>query len=152
MTHIILAFLIASVFLKKEKLSIILAGALLPDIYYKMGYILRYFASENLVLGLSASHTFIGALLLCLIVAPIFKERFGKTAGLLYLGALSHILLDIIQTPGIYMLLWPFSLQFFSFNLVWVESFLPLITASLILAAYLLFLNRSRVSDYIKGG
>lgn len=143
-THIIVAFLIWAIFLKKEKLSIILVGAILPDIYYKLGYILRYFVGENIVLGLSVSHTFVGGLLVCLIIGPLFKGDYKKIVSLLYIGTVSHILLDITQIPGVYMLLWPFSFEFWGLNWIWPETLFPLVISSVLIGVYFIFKLRNR--------
>lgn len=136
-SHVIVAFFAAKLF-RINKISIVLVGAILPDIYQKISYILRYFFESDLLAAFYIPHTIIGGILFSLIVAPIFKVKFKKTISYLSLGVATHFILDSLQGPVGYLFLWPLSSVAYSFRIIWIESYLPIILSLSGLIIYLL--------------
>ena len=118
LVHIFAGVLIAYL-LKVRRKSILLFGAILPDIK-----IFLYLVATPL-LGISAANSMIipihspfGSLLLCVFFAVLLpKKEFRKNLSLLCLGIAAHYALDASIFPfyGIehYLLLYPFSWQTF---------------------------------------
>jgi hypothetical protein len=114
LAHIFLGMILAYVFRVKKK-SVLLFGAILPDIK-----IFLYLLATPL-LGLSAAnsmiipiHSVFGSLLLALFFASILpKAEYKRNLWLLSLGIAAHFVLDASIYPfyGIehYLLLYPFS-------------------------------------------
>lgn len=136
-SHVIVAFFAAKLF-RINKISVVLVGALLPDIYQKISYLLRYFFESDLLTAFYIPHTILGGILLSLIISPLFKIKFKKTISYLSLGVTTHFILDSLQGPVGYLFLWPFNSVAYSFRIIWIESYLPLVLSLSALTIYLL--------------
>ncbi len=89
-------------------------GALLPDL--QLFIALAALAARGATVAMAVSfflHTPVGALFLCLVAASFIDRDLWKACGLLYVGAMSNIILDSFLYPWIrphhFLLLWPFS-------------------------------------------
>ena len=131
-THIVLG-LIAAEFLHIPKKSVVLAGALLPDLLPKLVLLRLFIPLPELNYGfLQAFHTPIVFFLFSILVAPLFQYDHNKIIGWLTLGGMTHFLADVLLRhfhAGV-CLLYPFSNDYYTLNLVWPEqSYLILIPA-----------------------
>lgn len=143
LTHLVLGLVLTELFSVQKK-SLVLLGAILPDILSKL--VLLQFFVPILDLNLKflrAFHVPFVLFLLTLIAAPVFKYDYRKVIFWLNLGILSHFLSDLMlrhlsPTSGM-MLFYPFSSAGFSLNLVWPDqSYFILIPALLLYFAIIL--------------
>ncbi len=58
-------------------------------------------------------------------VALFLNFEYEKSVVYIYLGILLHLALDLLQKPAGVMVLWPLSLEKYSFGLLWVENHSP---------------------------
>lgn len=135
--HLIIGFIIAD--LISEKKSLVMIGAILPDLLSKLNLILRNFLDpQTIALSIGYAHTPFACLLFSISFLPFFEEKKTKILLLLSLGWISHFILDLIQGPFGYSLLWPFSFQELGLKLFYSDSFIPTATALFLLLIYLL--------------
>ncbi|MBI3016038.1 MAG: metal-dependent hydrolase [Candidatus Tectomicrobia bacterium] len=113
----------------RSALLAVTAGAIAPDLDSVMG-LWDQFAAIKYHRGLT--HSLLGGILLALLVAwPIYRwgahKQYGKLVGLVYLGILVHIGLDLITSFGI-QVFYPFS----DARLAWDLAFIidPILTAT----------------------
>ena len=132
-SHILFALLICEVINIKRKKSLVVLGALLPDILSKIHY-LGFFFNFNweylFIFFHPASHSFIGALLLSLIASGFFKYDQKESFILLVIGSLSHVFLDLLNRLYFYgpmFLFLPFTFQSGYFRGVWEQNMYPIL-------------------------
>lgn len=125
LVHLAVGFVIAKI-LKVEKKSILLLGSFLPDIK------VFFYPIIIMTSGLSDANAFIlsfsspiGSLLLALFLSSLFPSReFSRVFGLLSVGVISHIFMDMLMFPlyGIehYLLFYPFSWEPVGVNANWL--------------------------------
>jgi len=131
-----------SVYLFRYKLkkftSIILVGAVLPDVFARIpGVLLPHRAIINW--AQTALHTPSAVLIICYLLSLFFSQPLRKNVfSLLVLGSLCHLFLDLLQktlTVG-YFWLFPFSFKSFSLPFIWPNDTtiltLPLLVVNLI--------------------
>lgn len=141
-THIVIALLFAEAFDVPKK-SIVLFGAILPDIFPKL-VLLRLFTPLPLGdLGfLKAFHTPFVLFLVIMLIALLFRYNYLKIVLWLSLGAVTHFFADSLLkhfTGGV-NLLFPLSLEHYTLNLVWPNhSFIILIPTILVYFSLLIF-------------
>lgn len=140
LTHILIALIICELFKIKRK-SLVLLGALLPDIIFK-GVILGNLFSiplTNLYWFLMPFHLPTGAFLFTVFLTPFFRYNQKKVFILITIGWISHLLADLtakylyLFTNEQALLLFPFSWKSFSFNLVWPEKYYLVLILSVII-------------------
>ncbi|MEE9594466.1 MAG: metal-dependent hydrolase [Candidatus Hydrothermarchaeales archaeon] len=144
-THVIIAFFVAKA-LRFDKPSLVMLGGLLPDLVTKSGMILRYYLPSTTVDSLEAFHTPVGSILICLSIAPFFKEKYNKTALYLGIGSMSHLFLDSLQRYSGVMFFWPFSWAQYSSSLFWSEDLRPLVISLVFVAFYITLKTRKNVA------
>ncbi len=93
---------------------VLMFGALLPDL--QLFIALAALVARGATVAMAVSfflHTPVGALFLCLVAASFIDRDLWKAYGLLYVGAMSNILIDSLLYPWArphhFILLWPFS-------------------------------------------
>ncbi|MBI5228635.1 hypothetical protein HY991_00885 [Candidatus Micrarchaeota archaeon] len=136
-THILFAFILAD--LLKEKKSLVLVGAVLPDLFIAPWVFLKNFGDSDLFFAVfSPTHTPFTSFLLSASFSSFFKKP-HKAIALLSFGWASHLFLDLFQAPVGYMLLWPFSYAGFGFNLVYSDNLILPAAVFALFCFYLLF-------------
>lgn len=139
MTHIIIGYLIAEG-LRVDKKSLVLLGALIPDLITKFIMVFRYFIPLPTLSPLIVFHIPIGSLLLAVAISPLFREK--NATYLLSVGVLSHLLLDTTLKFSGVMYLWPLSWKSYALNIFWTESAYPLMISLILLSVYLIAVRR----------
>ena len=132
MSHILVGLIIAEAFNIRKK-SLVLLGALLPDVLSKLFLLFFYFDFFN-NLSVRSFHSPIMVFLLAILLAPIFKYNRLKTVILVSVGALSHFLADLTMrhfNSGI-RLLFPFSMETYSLGLLWPDESIYFLLGALI--------------------
>ncbi len=124
-----------------EQMLIVL-GALLIDIERPISWLLTGTFLEWIELGY-AFHSILGAIVLSYFGAACFNLEntdFRNRAILIFIGCVSHLILDLVMYPweevGLYLL---YPLKFpFSFNLLWPDFwFYPIIGIVFLFTAYI---------------
>lgn len=138
-SHILFALIIVEVFSLNHK-SLVVVGAVLPDMLLKLVHLRIFFSgipAEELYRLFFPLHTILGCLLVAIIIAPLFKEKMKVVVSLLMVGVVSHILLDglakvhILNVQG--FLLYPLKSINWSLNVVRMENFfIPMIVLALV--------------------
>lgn len=146
-----IAYLVAVLLSIKEDRSLVLLGALLPDLFKLFIPIVMFLGLTKdtlLVMNLFAPfHTLFGVILSSAFILTFFEDIEWKNGYyLMLLGGVSHLLADLMIYPwgaGVWIL-WPFAVFGRSFGLFWSDSLLPLmIFGSLTLIA--IYWERSRL-------
>lgn len=124
-THVIVGLLLAEIFKVKKK-SVVLVGAILPDIFVKLTLMRLFIPIPNLDYSmLGAFHVPFVFFLSSLLLAPLFHERYASIVLWLNLGAASHFLTDALLrhlAEGGVRLLYPLSLDYYTLSLFWPEQ------------------------------
>ncbi len=145
LTHVIIGLLLAEVFSVRKK-SIVLLGAILPDILVKLTLIKLFIPIPNIdysVLG--ALHVPFVFFLFTLLIAPLFRYNYVQTVLWLNLGAVSHFLSDALLrhvTGGGVRLLYPLSLDYYTLSLFWPEQSYLLGILALVLYGMIIILKK----------
>ncbi len=140
LTHAVLGLLAAEIFSVRRK-SLVVLGALLPDILPKLVLLRLLIPIPPLnYVWLGAFHTPFVFFLATIIIYPLFRSNYWKIILWLNLGAITHFLSDALLrhfAAGVH-LLYPLSLDYFTLNWVWPnESYWVLIPALLLYGAVL---------------
>ncbi|MFH0978896.1 MAG: metal-dependent hydrolase [Candidatus Woesearchaeota archaeon] len=125
-SHILLALIIGEV-LNVRKKSLIVIGAVIPDIlkiatfmsFFNVDYTLAYKI-------LFPFHTPFGSLIVACIIALFFEYKYTTTVRLLSIGWGSHFLLDMLQTHpafGETLIFFPFSWTNIELSILRVDQF-----------------------------
>lgn len=138
-SHILFGLIIAEVFTLRK--SLVVFGAILPDILLKLGHLRIFFPNipvESWYQVFFPLHSILGSILVAIIIAPLFEYPMRKVVGLITIGAISHILLDGLARVHIFnvqgFLFYPFSTLNWSLNAVRMENFfIPMIVLFVIL-------------------
>lgn len=115
LVHMSLAILLTRLLgIERRDRWVVMFGALLPDL--QLFIAIAALAARGAEVAMAVSfflHTPVGALFLCLVAASFIDRDLWRAFGLLYIGALSNILIDSLQYPWVrphhFFLLWPFS-------------------------------------------
>ncbi len=138
LTHIVIALVFAEIFSVRKK-SVVLLGAVLPDVLVKLTLLELFIPIPNWnYTFLSAFHVPLVLFLVILLLAPLFRYKYSAIVGWLSLGALTHFASDALlrHFQGGVALFYPFSLDKYSLNWVWPDqSYFILIPA---LIAYIM--------------
>lgn len=126
-THILIGLIIAEIFNIKRK-SLIVIGAILPDILVKLELLSVFFPVDKYAITwlFNPLHTPLGMALFSLLLVPLFNFDKYKTYFLLFIGWCSHLLSDLLNKHillGQNLLLFPFSWQNFELGLVWPDQY-----------------------------
>lgn len=134
MSHLLIGLILTELFNVKKK-SIVLLGALIPDLLSKMSLLFAYLQIHH-TMRWDSFHTPFMAFLLGILVSAFF--RYDNLNVIIYfnIGSMSHFISDLTIRhfgEGGTRLLFPFSIKSYSLNLLWPEqSIYVLIAAALI--------------------
>ena len=140
-SHVLIGLIICEIFRIKPK-SLVLLGALLPDIILKVELIHNFIPiGDNLFWLFMPLHTPIGNLLVTFLLLPVFNYNKKKTFFLITIGWISHLLSDMMTKHFIIgqFLLFPLSWKTSGFGMVWPEEFYLILIP--LLVVYLIFLT-----------
>lgn len=124
-THALLGLVIAEIFGVRKK-SIVMLGALLPDILVKLVLIRLFLPIPNVDYSiLGSGHTPFVFLLLSVLICPLFRYDHIKIILWMNLGALTHFLADAtlrhISDGGV-RLLYPLTTKMYTLSLIWPDD------------------------------
>ncbi len=153
LTHVAIGLLFAELFSVRKK-SIVLLGAILPDILPKIILLQLLFPlpvfNNNI---LEAAHVPFIFFLGTMMVAPLFRYNYWKIVGWLNLGAVSHFLADALLRHfggGGVRLLYPLASQKYTLNLVWQDQTYLIFTPVLLLYLMVQWYKKSRFRNVFK--
>ncbi len=131
-SHVLIALILCELFNLKPK-SLVILGAILPDITQKLYLILP--VSDALFWFLIPFHTPIGEILLSFIVIQFFSIDRKKSFLLLLLGWSSHFLSDMLSRHFLLgqLLLFPFSWKSFEFGILWFDKYYYILVVLIII-------------------
>ncbi len=148
-THVALGLLLAELFNVNRK-SIVVVGAILPDILVKLTLVRLFLPLPNIDYSiLGALHVPFVFFLFTLVVAPLFRYHYGRIVLWLNLGAMSHFLSDALLrhlAGGGVRLFYPLSLNYYTASVIWPEQSYLLGLAVALAYGLLLFLKKYRWS------
>lgn len=136
LTHIVAGYIGAERWFKGYRMTLFLAGSLLPDIFLRGGrlFFVGQLDRDFQELYLVPLHTPFTCMLLCGVIALCFDAQIRKSAfAFLFSGCLAHFLLDLMQRTiqgfGMtlesldgYRWLYPMSWFDFQIGLFWAED------------------------------
>jgi membrane-bound metal-dependent hydrolase YbcI (DUF457 family) len=140
-THLSFGWLVGRSCLKNN-LSLVLLGAILPDLFTKWVLIFNRFWEPDLVNSLAISHKPVGAFLLVLLLSMLFKDEV-EARKLLLLGVLTHFFLDSFMVGGV-ELFWPIFTYKIGLRIFWQEDVFPFIFLNSIVLVYIIILKLSK--------
>ena len=143
MSHLIIGLIIAELFSIRKK-SLVIFGALVPDILSKIHLAYFYLGIPEIVI-FNSFHTPIMVFLFSLLIAPLFMYDKIKTVLFFNIGGMSHFLTDLTMKHFVIIgsrLLFPFSNKNYTFNLVWPEQSLYILIGSLIVYLTIRFVKK----------
>lgn len=152
-SHILIGLIICELFNIKKK-SLVLLGALLPDLLIKIKALsLLGLVSEGKILwALLPFHAPAGCLLLTVLILPLFKFDKVKAFSLISIGWASHILADItnwhIMYTSMYVLM-PFSWANIELKWLWPDQYyiiLAITTVSYVLVKVIKGYSRKKTA------
>ncbi|MBS3101584.1 metal-dependent hydrolase [Candidatus Woesearchaeota archaeon] len=147
MSHLIIGLILAELFNVKKK-SIVILGALTPDLLSKMNLVYLYLKIPALVSFVSF-HTPFMSLLLSILITQLFN--YDKTKIVLYfnLGSMSHYLSDLSIrhfTEVGTRLFFPFTNKNYTLNLVWPNHSIYILIGSLIVYFIIILIKYKKLS------
>lgn len=157
LTHILAGY-IALNRLNRTRLTLFLAGSLIPDLFLR-GSRVFYTTHPNrdwFELSLAPFHTPLGGLFVCLAISQFFHHTIRKSAFLwLCYGCIGHFALDFLQrgiegvglkrvVVGGYHWLFPVSWYDFQLGLIWPEQTPYLLFLLVPLAGWIWYLKTKR--------
>lgn len=122
LTHALLGLVVAEIFGIRKK-SIVILGALLPDILVKLVLLRLFLPIPNIDYSiLGSGHTPFVFLLFSILICPLFHYDYLKIIMWLNVGALSHFLADAtlhhIFDGGV-RLFYPLTTKMYTLSLIW---------------------------------
>src|SRR3989338_7935837 len=132
MSHILIGLIFCELFSIRKK-SLVLFGALLPDLISKLLLASFYFGLYG-NLSLDSFHTPFTDFALALLIAPLFKYPKTKTVMLITLGFATHFLSDLMLRHflGGMRLFFPFSMQLYRLDWILPEQSIYVFVFSLL--------------------
>ena len=146
MLHLLIAVILAEIFNLKKK-SLVILGALLPDLLSKWFLIYVHFGIAPSI-SFVIFHTPIMVFLISLLIAPAFRYNQSKVIGLINLGALSEILSDLTMKHFAIVgsrIFFPFSNANYTFNLIWPEQSIYILIGSFITYLLIRFIKKKHI-------
>lgn len=148
MSHLLIGLILAEFFNARKK-SLVVLGALMPDLLAKPFLIYLHLGiPQNL--SFTAFHTPIMAFLLSVVISPLFKFDAVRTVLYLNIGLMSHFFSDssIRHFSGLgVQFFYPFSIRGYSLGLIWPEQSVYVLIVCL--AAYAV-IKMAKKMDYTK--
>lgn len=141
-THVVMALVLIELF-QVRKRSLVLLGAILPDIFAKVVLLRLFLPLPHIDYGvLSAFHVPFVFILFSLLLAPLFRSPYWKVVGSLTLGGLSHILADAFLRhfgdSGV-KLFFPLLSQAYTLGWVWPDESFLLLFPGILMYLFLLW-------------
>ncbi|MEA2037926.1 MAG: metal-dependent hydrolase [Nanoarchaeota archaeon] len=147
MSHILIGLIIVDIFNIRKK-SLVLLGALLPDLIAKFFLLFFYLGLSIKGISVGSFHTPVMCFLLSILIAPLFKYNRLKTIFILNIGLLTHFLSDITMrhfTSGT-RLFFPFSMQSYRIDLLWPEQSIYVLFLSFIIYIFIRIIKKFYIS------
>lgn len=145
LSHILIGLVICEISRIRKK-SLVLLGALLPDLINKISFLGLFFPINFPIYSVEVFHTPIVCFLLAIIMAPLFKFNQKKVLLFVSIGLFSHFFFDIFTKHflGGIILLFPFSWQRFRIDLFWFEQYYFILIPVLALYTFILIFKKLR--------
>ncbi|MFH1052977.1 MAG: hypothetical protein V1740_01035 [Candidatus Woesearchaeota archaeon] len=124
-SHLMLGLILAKVFRVKKK-SLVLLGAILPDILFQFYHLSLFFKiPENTEWLLVGFHQPFAMIILSLVIPFFFKHGYIKSFFMLTIGWIGHVVIDIINVASFNhgMILLPFSWTVVSFGSFYIAEY-----------------------------
>lgn len=144
--HLFIGLILAELFNARKK-SLIVLGALAPDLLSKLDLIYFYFDIPK-VIQFSSFHTPMMMLLVSILIAPLFRYSGIKTIIGFNIGSMSHFLLDLVNrhfSRSGTRFLFPFSLHNYTLNLIWSDDTIFVLGAVILIYVVLIYLKKKRI-------
>lgn len=149
LSHMLIGLILAELFRVKKK-SVVMLGAILPDLVVKISLIglfihlpawFRYFVIH--------SHVPVICILMTLFIALVFRYDQVRILLWMNLGVLSHFISDLTMKhfTGGMLLFFPFTIKEYSLNLFWADYSLILVLPLLAVYLVLLYYNKKTVAS-----
>ena len=149
-SHAIIGLLLCELLNIKPK-SLVILGALLPDLLSKLELLHLFFPfGDRLYWILMPLHTPIGLALATFLVVNLFSYDKKESYSLITIGWLSHIFADWLINKHLYIgsFLWfPFSWKTSEIGIVWTEEFYLILIPLLVIYVLLKILNIKKSSS-----
>ena len=132
MSHLLIGLILAELFNIKKK-SIVVMGALAPDLLAKI-HLVYYYLGINPGILFSSFHTPLMLFLVSLLLAPLFLYDSIKFLIAFNIGSVSEILSDLTMkhfTISGSRLFFPFSMKNYTLNWIWPEQSIYVLVALL---------------------
>jgi hypothetical protein len=132
MGHLVIGLILAELLDIKKK-SLVVLGALMPDLVAKI-YLLYFYFGIPATISFVSFHSPIMMFLLSILIAPLFKYDKLKTFIFFNIGSASHFLSDLTMrhfTVSGTRLFFPFSFNNYTINLIWPEDSIYILIVSL---------------------
>jgi|SRR3989338_1225568 len=143
MSHLLIGLILAELLNTKKK-SLVVLGALMPDLISKIHLVYFYFGFPHSI-SFYNFHTPLMAFLLSVLIAPLFEYSSLRTVFYFNIGSISHFLSDLTMkhftltgTP----LFFPFLRHGYTLNLVWPEQSIYILAATLAVYAVIKFTRK----------
>ncbi|MBI2546229.1 hypothetical protein HYV81_03550 [Candidatus Woesearchaeota archaeon] len=126
--HILIGLILAELFRVKRK-SLVVVGAILPDILVKLELLSVLIPVDKYAITwlFNPLHTPIGMILFTVLLLPLFAVPYLQTYYLLFIGWGSHLIADVVFNKHVLLsqnlLLFPFSWHGFEIGLVWPDEY-----------------------------
>ncbi|MCK5282770.1 MAG: hypothetical protein KAK00_05155 [Nanoarchaeota archaeon] len=152
-THIIVGLILAKL-LRVKKKSLVLLGAILPDMIYKLSLLGLFFdIPENVfIFGLLPLHSPIGLIITTILISFIFKYPKHKTISSISLGWISHLLLDLTNKHYLikqtYMFM-PLSYKALELGWFWQDQYYFMLLASLAILIIIYIFENIRAKNSV---
>ena len=138
LTHLLIGLILAELFNVKKK-SLIILGAIAPDILSKISLLYFYLVIEAPI-SFNLFHTPFMILLISILIAPLFRYDKFKTIILINIGAISHFLFDLTMKHFTVVgtrLFYPITNANYTFNLIWPEKSFYILIGSLLIYIFI---------------
>ncbi len=142
MSHLLIVLIICELFNIRKK-SLVLLGALMPDLISKFFLVFFYFGFWNNV-TLDSFHTPLVCFLLAILIAHLFRYDRTRTVFLISIGLITHFLSDLmIRHYAVGMrLFFPFSMNMYRIDLIWPEQAIYVMIFSLVIYVFIRVVKR----------
>ena len=123
MSHLLIGLILAELFRIRKK-SLVVLGAIAPDLLGKV-HLIYFYLKLPPVISFVSFHTPVIVFLISILIAPLFIHNKFKTVLFFNIGAMSHFLSDLTMkhfTIRGSRLFFPFSSDNYSLGLVWPED------------------------------
>jgi len=144
LSHLIIGLILAEVFDIRKK-SLVVFGAVAPDILSKIPLLYFYFGN-NPPISFAPFHTPFMWLLLSILIAPLFKHDKLKTIIFINIGTMSHFLSDLTMKHFTMVgtrFFYPLTNNNYTLNLIWPEQSFYILIGSLIVYLFIRLIKKN---------